>query len=67
LFAFKIPNTYHNHFAFTYILLYLEHPAHPPIVHVHHIGSQENKVVPEEHQETPVQGLPEGHEPEEEL
>ena len=36
------------------------------IVHMHHTGSQENEVEPEE-QETLVQELSEGHEPEEEL
>jgi len=34
---------------------------------MHHTGLQENKVDPEEQEETLVQGLPEGHEPEEEL
>jgi len=34
---------------------------------MHHTGSQENEVEPVEQKETPVQGLPEGHEPKEEL
>jgi len=34
---------------------------------MHHTGSHKNKVEPEEQEETPVQGLPEGHELEEEL
>jgi len=34
---------------------------------MHHIGSQENEVEPEEQEETPVQGLSEELEPEEEL
>jgi hypothetical protein len=36
---------------------------------MHHTGSQENETVtePEEQEETPIQELPEGHEPEEEL
>jgi len=34
---------------------------------MHHTGSQENEVEPMEQEETPVQGLPEGQEPEEEL
>jgi len=36
-------------------------------MHTHHTGSQQNKVVTEEPEETPVQELPERHEPEEEL
>jgi len=35
-------------------------------MHTHHTGSQKNEVAPEE-QETPVQELLEGYEPEEEL
>jgi len=33
-------------------------------VHMHHTGSQENEVEPEEPEETSVQGLSEGQEPE---
>jgi len=37
------------------------------LMHTHHIGSQENEVVTEEPEETLVQELPEGHEPEQQL
>ena len=59
-----------------HIMIILPSPAHYCIsrilhlclfVHMHHTGLQENKVDPEEQEETLVQGLPEGHEPEEEL
>jgi len=36
-------------------------------VHMHHTGSQENEVEPKEQEETPMQGLLEGLEPEGEL
>ena len=39
------------------------------LMHMHHTGSQENEIVtePKEQEETPVQELLEGHEPEEDL